>query len=100
MATSKAAKVQAEIDKARAKLAEQQARVKELEQKKTEIENTEIVDIVRGLDVPLGELAALLQSIKAGATTGQNVLKSGALADAPRTAPTTAATTLDGEEAE
>lgn len=80
MATSKTAKVQAEIEKARAKLAEQQARIKDLEHKKTEIENTEIVDIVRGMSIPLDELAALLQSIKAGplpaATSGQNVPKS------------------------
>ena len=75
MATSKTAKVQAEIEKARAKLAEQQARLKDLEHKKTEIENTEIVDIVRGMSIPLDELAALLQSIRSG-TTGQNVLKS------------------------
>jgi phage terminase Nu1 subunit (DNA packaging protein) len=75
MATTKTAKVQAEIEKARAKLAEQQARLKDLEHKKTEIENTEIVDIVRGMSIPLDELAALLQSIRAGGTMGQNVPK-------------------------
>ena len=36
MATSKSAKIQMEIDKVKAKLAEQQARLKELEQKKLE----------------------------------------------------------------
>ena len=86
MATTRTAKVQAEIDKAKAKLAEQQARIKELEQKKTGIENTEIVDIVRGMSIPLDELAALLQSIKAGplprTASGQNVPKS-----TPATAP-------------
>jgi soluble cytochrome b562 len=56
MATSKTAKVQAEIEKARAKLAEQQARIKELESKHMELENMEIVDIVRGLKIPLGAL--------------------------------------------
>ena len=75
MATKKTVKVQAEIDKARAKLAEQQARVKELEQKRTELENLEIIDIVRGLNIPLDNLAAALQSIKGGAapaaTSGQ-----------------------------
>jgi predicted RNase H-like nuclease (RuvC/YqgF family) len=75
MATKKTAKVQAEIEKARAKLAEQQARVKELEQKRTELENLEIVDIVRGMSIPLDDLGALLQSIKGGAapapTSGQ-----------------------------
>ena len=80
MATSKAAKIQAEIEKTRAKLAEQQTKLKELETKKTEVENTEIVDIVRGMSIPLDELAAFLQTIKGGkaqpiAATGQNVLK-------------------------
>jgi hypothetical protein len=79
MATTRTAKVQAEIEKARAKLAEQQNRLKELEHKKAEIENTEIVDIVRGMSIPLDELAAMLQSIKGGplpaVTTGRNVPK-------------------------
>ena len=70
MATSKTAKVEAEIVKAKAKLAEQQAKLKELESKRTEIENTEIVDIVRSMSIPLDEFAVLLQSIKG--TSGQN----------------------------
>ena len=53
MATSKSAKIQAEIEKVKAKISEQQARLKELEQKKLEAENTEIVDIVRGLSISL-----------------------------------------------
>jgi len=82
MATSRTAKVQAEIEKAKAKLAEQQTRLKELEAKRTELENSEIVDIVRGMSIPLDELAALLNSIKSGAapapdpTCGQIVHKS------------------------
>jgi len=82
MATSRTAKVMAEIEKARARLAEQQTKLKELESKKNEIENTEIVDIVRGMNIPLDELAALLQSIKGNAlpaavsTKGHNVPKS------------------------
>jgi len=81
MATSRTAKVQAEIEKAKAKLTEQQAKIRELEGKKTNIENTEIVDIVRGLSIPLDELAALLQSIRGGAapapvtSSGRNVPK-------------------------
>jgi len=86
MATTKTAKVKAEIEKARAKLAEQQTRIKELETKHTEFENMEIVDIVRGLKIPLDDLAAVLQSVKGGplprqpisavSTSGQNVPKS------------------------
>lgn len=67
MATTKSAKVQAEIEKAKAKLAEQQAIIKALETKHTELENLEIIDIVRGYNIPLDDLAAVLQSIKGGA---------------------------------
>ena len=75
MATSKSAKIQAEIEKVKAKISEQQARLKELELKKLEAENTEIVDIVRGLSIPLDELPVLLQAIRSGAPLGQSVPK-------------------------
>ena len=74
MAISKSAKIQAEIEKVTAKINEQQARLKELEQKKLEAENSEIVEIVRS--VSLTDLPALLQTIKSGGTLGQNVPKS------------------------
>ena len=77
MAISKSAKIEAEIEKVKAKISEQQARLKELEQKKVEAENSEIVDIVRGMSIPLAELPVVLQQIRAGATLGQNVPKSG-----------------------
>lgn len=80
MATSKSAKIQTEIEKVKAKITEQQARLKELEQKKMEAENTEIVDIVRGLSISLDELPVLLQAIRSGAPMGQSV---------PKEAPTT-----------
>ena len=76
MAISKSAKIEAEIEKVKAKISEQQARLKELEQKKVEAENSEIVDIVRGMSIPLAELPVVLQQIRAGATLGQNVPKS------------------------
>ena len=83
MAITKRNKVQAEIDKARERLMEQQARLKELENKRTEIENMEIVDIVRGMSIPLDDLAAVLQSLKGAAipaplTSGQLDPKSSA----------------------
>ena len=59
MATTKSMKIQAEIDKVKAKISEQQARLKELEQKKLEAENSEIVDIVRGMSIPLRSSAAV-----------------------------------------
>ena len=76
MAISKSAKIQAEIEKVMAKINEQQARLKELEQKKLEAENCEIVDIVRGMSVSLTDLPVLLQTIKSGGTLGQIVPKS------------------------
>lgn len=76
MAISKSAKIQAEIEKVTAKINEQQARLKELEEKKLEAENSEIVEIVRGMSVSLTDLPMLLQAIKSGGTLGQNVPKS------------------------
>ena len=76
MAISKSAKIQAEIEKVTAKINEQQARLKELEQKKLEAENSEIVEVVRGMSVSLTDLPTLLQTIKSGGTLGQNVPKS------------------------
>ena len=75
LATSKSAKIQTEIEKVKAKITEQQARLKELEQKKMEAENTEIVDIVRGLSISLDDLPALLQTIQSGGGMGQSVPK-------------------------
>ena len=75
MAISKSAKIQAEIEKVTAKINEQQARLKELEQKKLEAENSEIVEIVRGMSVSLTDLPVLLQTIKNSGTLGQNVPK-------------------------
>ena len=71
MAISKSAKIQVEIEKVMAKINEQQARLKELEQKKLEAENSEIVEIVRGMSVSLTDLPVLLQTIKSGGTLGQ-----------------------------
>ena len=62
MATTKSMKIQAEIDKVKAKISEQQARLKELEQQKSwEAENSEIVDIVRGMSISLTELPLLFE---------------------------------------
>ena len=73
MAISKSAKIQAEIEKVMAKINEQQARLKELEQKKLEAENSEIVEIVRGMSVSLTELPLLFEKLKDGGTLGQSV---------------------------
>ena len=78
MAVSKSAKIEAEIEKVKAKIAEQQAKLKELEQRKIEAENSEIVDMVRGMSVSLTELPLLLEKLRSGKTLGQVVPKSGA----------------------
>ena len=76
MAASKSQKIQAEIDKVKAKISEQQARLKELEQKHREAENEEIVDIVRGMSIPLAELPLLFEKLKGDGALGQSVPKS------------------------
>ena len=75
MAVSKSAKIWAELEKVKAKINEQQARLKELEQKHREAENEEIVDIVRGMSVSLDELPALLRQLRDG--SGHGVQKPG-----------------------
>ena len=62
MATTKSMKIQAEIDKVKAKISEQQARLKELEQKKLEAENSEIVDIVRGMLASASQICSISSS--------------------------------------
>ena len=76
MATTKSAKIEAEIEKVKAKIAEQQTKLKELEQRKVEAENSEIVDIVRGMSIPLAELPLLFEKLKGGGSLGQSVPKS------------------------
>ena len=78
MAVSKSAKIEAEIEKVKAKIAEQQNKLKELEQRKIEAENSEIVDMVRGMSVSLTELPLLLEKLRSGEALGQVVPKSGA----------------------
>lgn len=83
MATSKSAKIQTEIEKVKEKINGQQNRLRELERSKTEAENSEIVDIVRGMSVPLDDLPVLLQKLRAGEPLGQSVPKSAAPISAP-----------------
>ena len=72
MAVSRMARLENDILKTKAKIAEYQGKLKGLEQKRRDVENMEIVDIVRGLKIPLDQLAEFLQSIKnGGATSGQ-----------------------------
>lgn len=76
MAVSKSAKIEAEIEKVKVKIAEQQAKLKELEQRKIEAENSEIVDMVRSMSVSITELPLLLEKLRSRETSGQVVPKS------------------------
>lgn len=73
MENKKIAKVEADIAKTRNKLAELQAQLKEQERQKLELENTSIVDMVRGMNISLADLPAMLQALTGGktATSGQ-----------------------------
>lgn len=86
MATTRTKKARAEVEKARLKLAQQQAKLKELEAKKTEFENMDIVDIVRGMSIPLDDLANVLQVLKDGVLP---VMSTGGTAPANSTSPLT-----------
>ena len=57
-------KLQMEIDKIKQKITEQQAKLRELEQQKTEIENTEIVELVRSLKMNTSELSTFLKAYR------------------------------------
>ena len=59
-------KIDKEIEKTRVQISQGQARLRELEQKKTELENTEIVAAFRSSDIPLGELTAYLARFAGG----------------------------------
>ena len=62
-----------EIDKTKVKINEQQTRLRELEKQKIELENIEIVDAVRGMNINFVELAELLKATKdrSSVTSGQ-----------------------------
>ena len=61
---NKLTKLQMEIDKIKQKITEQQAKLRELEQQKTEIENTEIVELVRSMKMNTGELSTFLKAYR------------------------------------
>ena len=87
-----------EIDKTKGKINEQQARLRELEKQKTELENVEIVDTVRGMDISFADLAELLKAARA--TSGQVGPKLAAATKAASIAPGDADDTDDKEENE
>lgn len=61
---NKLTKLQMEIDKTKQKISEQQAKLRELEHQKTEIENTEIVELVRSMKMNTSELSTFLKAYR------------------------------------
>ena len=61
---NKLTKLQMEIDKIKQKISEQQTRLRELEQQKTDIENTEIVELVRSMKMNTSELSTFLKAYR------------------------------------
>lgn len=57
-------KLQMEMDKIKLKITELQAKLCDLEQQKTEIENTEIVELVRSLKMNTSELSTFLKAYR------------------------------------
>ncbi|MCL2078758.1 MAG: DUF4315 family protein [Oscillospiraceae bacterium] len=57
-------KIDNEIERTKAKIAELQALLPELERKKTEMENNEVLRLLRSANIAPGEVAAFVESIK------------------------------------
>ena len=61
MATNKLDRIERDIEKTKAKIAELQKQLRELEAAKTEQENLQIVQLVRGLNMTPQEFAAFVR---------------------------------------
>lgn len=61
---AKIERVSKDIEKTKEKIDEFQARLRDLEKQKTELENIEIVEAVRGTDIPLADLASVLKAFR------------------------------------
>lgn len=73
MAATKLDRIERDIEKTKSKIAEMQKQLKELEAQKTEQENLQIIQLVRGMNMKPEQFAAFLRS--------------GALQAAPATTP-------------
>ena len=71
MANNKLDRINAEIEKTRERITEQQNRLKELLAQKTELENLQIVQLVRAMRLTPAELTAMLSS---GGIPGMNAV--------------------------
>ena len=66
---AKIQKINSDIEKTKTKISEFQAKLRELEKQKTELENMDIINAVRGSDITLADLAAIIK--KQRGTSGQ-----------------------------
>jgi hypothetical protein len=57
-------KIYVEIEKVKRKLTDYQNRLRDLERLKTELENGDIISLVRGIDIPFGELSEIARIFK------------------------------------
>ena len=62
-------KISSDIEKLRLKITDGQARLRELERQKLELENADIVAAVRSIDVPPEELSALIAKLQNHSTS-------------------------------
>lgn len=60
----KLSKILAEIEKTKEKLSEQQAKLRELERQRTELENTEMVELIRSTKMNTEELSTFLKAFR------------------------------------
>lgn len=74
--SAKVERVCKEIEKTKSKISELSAKLRELEKQKTELENMEIVEAVRGMDISLDDLAAMLKNTTSGRPSSQDGLLS------------------------
>ena len=66
---TKIEKLEKEIDRTKAKIAEMQAKLRKLEEQKTELENTDYVAVARSFHLTPQELADFLKLRQAGSPT-------------------------------
>jgi len=80
-----------DIEKSKEKISAEQAKLRDLERQKTELENLDIVNTVRGMNISFTDLAELLKQVNANAptTSGQLGSKLNELAASAETAPHT-----------
>lgn len=71
----KLSKILTEIEKTKEKLSEQQTKLRELERQKTELENVEILELIRSTKMNTDELSIFLKAFRKKSGTPITMLK-------------------------